>query len=109
MPTLCWIAPEMPQATYSRGETVLPVWPTCAAYGYQPASTTARVAATSPPERARELLAEREVLGPAEPAAAGHEHVGLGDVDGGGLGRLVPDDARGARPRLRRSRRTRST
>ena len=28
---------------------ILPVWPTCAEYGYQPASTTARVAATAPP------------------------------------------------------------
>src|SRR6266513_3465927 len=49
MPTLCWIAPEMPRATYSFGETVLPVWPIWAEYGYQPASTTARVAATAPP------------------------------------------------------------
>jgi len=49
MPTLCWIAPEMPAARYSFGETVLPVWPICAAYGYQPASTTARVAPTAPP------------------------------------------------------------
>src|SRR5687767_8857897 len=49
MPTLCWIAPEMPQATYSFGDTALPVCPTCAAYGYQPASTTARVAPTAPP------------------------------------------------------------
>src|SRR6185437_12581094 len=47
MPTLCWIAPEMPAARYSFGATVLPVWPICAAYGYQPASTTARVAATA--------------------------------------------------------------
>ena len=49
MPTLCWIAPEIPSATYSFGDTVLPVCPTCAEYGYQPASTTARVAATAPP------------------------------------------------------------
>src|SRR3954469_21777716 len=49
MPTLCWMAPEMPAARYSFGATVLPVWPICAAYGYQPASTTARVAATAPP------------------------------------------------------------
>src|SRR5438067_2167546 len=34
---------------YSFGATVLPVCPTCVAYGYQPASTTARVAATAPP------------------------------------------------------------
>src|SRR5262249_17913642 len=46
IPTLCWIAPEIPHATYSFGETVLPVWPTWLAYGDQPASTTARVAAT---------------------------------------------------------------
>ncbi len=37
----------MPAARYSFGETVLPVWPIWAAYGYQPASTTARVAATA--------------------------------------------------------------
>src|SRR5439155_2559639 len=49
IPTLCWIAPEIPTATYSFGATLLPVWPTCAAYGYQPASTTARVAPTAPP------------------------------------------------------------
>ena len=30
MPTLCWIAPEMPAARYSFGATVLPVWPICA-------------------------------------------------------------------------------
>src|SRR4029077_4269292 len=47
MPTLCWIAPEMPAARYSLGATVLPVCPIWAAYGYQPASTTARVAATA--------------------------------------------------------------
>src|ERR1019366_8657935 len=47
IPTLCWIAPEMPAARYSLGDTVLPVWPICAAYGYQPAATTARGAATA--------------------------------------------------------------
>src|SRR2546426_6827296 len=31
IPTLCWIAPEMPAARYSFGATVLPVWPICAA------------------------------------------------------------------------------
>jgi electron transfer flavoprotein alpha subunit len=28
MPARCWIAPEMPSAMYSCGDTVLPVWPT---------------------------------------------------------------------------------
>ena len=37
---------------YSLGETVLPVCPTCVEYGYQPASTTARVAPTAPPSAA---------------------------------------------------------
>src|SRR5207237_8630419 len=35
MPTLCWMAPEIPAARYSFGATVLPVCPICAAYGYQ--------------------------------------------------------------------------
>src|SRR6476620_8914163 len=42
----------MPHAMYSFGETDLPVWPTCVEYGYQPASTTARVAPTAPPSAA---------------------------------------------------------
>src|ERR1700681_4574468 len=57
IPTLCWIAPEMPAARYSFGVTVLPVWPIWPAYGNQPASTTARVAATA-------------VLPPKAPASA---------------------------------------
>src|SRR5205085_5609124 len=54
MPTLCWIAPEIPAARYRLGDTVLPVWPLCAACGDQPASTTARVPATAqlPPRAA---------------------------------------------------------
>ena len=28
MPAMCWMEPEMPQAMYSEGATVLPVWPT---------------------------------------------------------------------------------
>ncbi len=28
IPTKCWVAPEMPQAKYTVGFTVLPVWPT---------------------------------------------------------------------------------
>src|SRR5437588_926983 len=28
IPTMCWVAPEMPQAMYTVGLTVLPVWPT---------------------------------------------------------------------------------
>src|SRR5215467_9087753 len=49
MPARCWMAPEMPTATYSCGETVLPVWPTWNWCGYQPASVTAREAPTAAP------------------------------------------------------------
>ena len=66
MPTLCWIAPEMPQAMYSFGETDLPVWPTCVEYGYQPASTTARVAPTAPPSA--EASSSRSVKPSGEPS-----------------------------------------
>src|SRR5215210_1847192 len=52
MPTLCWMAPEMPRARYSAGLTILPVWPICCAYGIQPESTAARVAPTAPPSSA---------------------------------------------------------
>src|SRR5271154_4556820 len=38
MPTRCWVAPEIPHATYSVGLTVLPVWPTWCEYGTHPAS-----------------------------------------------------------------------
>ena len=49
MPARCWMAPEMPFATYSCGETVLPVWPTWNACGIQPESTAAREAPTAAP------------------------------------------------------------
>ena len=81
MPTLCWIAPEIPAARYSFGATVLPVWPICVEYGYQPASTTARVAATAPPSDFGQVLGELEVVRLAEAAAAADEDVGVLDVD----------------------------
>ena len=49
IPARCWMAPEMPAATYSCGETVLPVCPTWYACGYQPESTAARDAPTAAP------------------------------------------------------------
>ena len=67
MPTLCWIAPEMPQAMYSFGETVFPVCPTCVAYGYQPASTTARVAPTAPPSAFASSSTRVKFSGPPRP------------------------------------------
>src|SRR5687767_7141263 len=49
MPARCWMAPEMPLATYSCGETVLPVCPIWEECGYQPESTAARDAPTAAP------------------------------------------------------------
>src|SRR5512132_4344047 len=67
IPTLCWIAPEIPQAMYSFGDTVLPVWPTCVEYGYQPASTTARVAPTAPPRAFASSSTSGKFSGPPSP------------------------------------------
>src|SRR5690625_3059320 len=49
IPERCWIAPEIPNATYSRGETVTPVCPTWVSGGAYPASTAARDAPTAAP------------------------------------------------------------
>src|SRR5213596_764993 len=57
----------MPQAMYSFGATVLPVWPTCVEYGYQPASTTARVAATAPPSACASSSTNLKFSGPPRP------------------------------------------
>src|SRR5207237_4152001 len=67
MPTLCWIAPEIPHAMYSFGETVFPVWPTWVEYGYQPASTTARVAPTAPPSALASSSTRVKFSGPPSP------------------------------------------
>ena len=49
------------------GETVFPVCPTCAEYGYQPASTTARVAATAPPSALASSSTAAKPSGPPRP------------------------------------------
>src|SRR6185437_5761681 len=67
IPTLCWIAPEMPHAMYSLGETVLPVCPTWVEYGYHPASTTARVAPTAPPSALASSSTSVKFSGPPRP------------------------------------------
>src|SRR5690606_37252051 len=68
MPARCWIAPEMPAATYSCGETCLPVWPTCEECGYQPASTAAREAPTAAPsESAKSSTGEKSPPVPRPP------------------------------------------
>ena len=74
MPTLCWIAPEMPTAMYSFGVTVFPVCPIWRLYGTQPASAAARDAPTAPPSASRERLQQRvEGFRSAEPSPAGND------------------------------------
>ena len=51
-PTMCWIAPLMPQAMYRSGAIRVPVWPTCWACGRQPADVTTRETPTVPPSSA---------------------------------------------------------
>src|ERR1043166_9103333 len=63
MPARCWIAPEMPTATYSCGETVLPVCPTWFWCGYQPASVAAREAPTAASDRVTETFSSDGVAG----------------------------------------------
>src|SRR5437867_4029664 len=67
MPARCWMAPLMPQATYSVGETVLPVWPTWYWWSTQPASTTARDAPTAAPRAAARLSTRWKFSGPFRP------------------------------------------
>ena len=49
IPAKCWMAPEIPTATYNSGATILPVCPTCISLGTNPASTAAREAPTPAP------------------------------------------------------------
>src|SRR6266496_6145054 len=67
MPARCWIAPEIPAARYSCGETVLPVWPTWLLCGYQPASTAARDAPTAAPSRSASLSIRAKCSAPPRP------------------------------------------
>ena len=67
IPARCWMAPLMPQATYSVGETVLPVWPTWYWWSTQPASTTAREAPTAAPIAAARPSTRWKFSGPFSP------------------------------------------
>src|SRR6266540_551054 len=69
IPARCWIAPEMPTATYSVGLTVFPVWPTWSAWGRHPASTTARDAPTAalPPNAAASASSTLKFAGSLSP------------------------------------------
>src|SRR5207249_4589817 len=66
-PARCWMAPLIPHAMYSIGETVLPVWPTWYWWSTQPASTTARDAPTAAPMAAARLSTRWKFSGPLRP------------------------------------------
>jgi hypothetical protein len=49
MPAMCWIAPEIPMATYKLVATGFPVCPTCSLCGLQPKSETGLEQAVAAP------------------------------------------------------------
>src|SRR6202047_4718370 len=57
MPTICWIAPEIPSARYSFGATVCPDDPICRSMGNHPLSQIGRDAASSPPSASANCFA----------------------------------------------------
>src|SRR5690606_37442054 len=67
IPTTCWTAPEIPTAMYSLGRTVWPVCPTWWSWLIHPASTTARLAPTSPPRASANSLSTLKPSGPPSP------------------------------------------
>ena len=78
-PTLCWIAPLMPHATYSAGLTILPVWPICWPYG-DPAGIDRRAGgADRAAERVGEVLDQREALRPGDAPSAADDDARLLD------------------------------
>src|SRR3989442_8182415 len=67
IPAGCWMAPEIPSATYRSGVTVSPVCPTCSSFGRQPASVTAREAPTAPPSASASCSTRCQFSGPLRP------------------------------------------
>ena len=64
-PTMCWIAPLMPQAMYRSGAMRVPVCPICCACGRQPRLVATRDTPTAAPSSAGQLIEHRERLGAA--------------------------------------------
>src|SRR6201992_452174 len=91
IPARCWIAPEIPMARYSCGETVLAGCPTWLEGGYQPASTAARDAPTAPPSRSASFSIIAKCSGPPSPRPP--ETTTAASVSSG-----RPEEARTSRP-----------
>src|ERR1700750_984914 len=90
MPARCWMAPEIPTAMYSCGETVLPVWPTWNWCGYQPAAVSGRGAPAAPAEACGELRDDLEAALRSGAPPAGDHDLRLGQVRPLALGRHHP-------------------
>ena len=80
-PTMCWIAPLMPQAMYRSGAIRVPVWPTCWACGRQPAEVTTRDTPDRATEQRGELVELGETLGAADAATAADDDPRVGERD----------------------------
>jgi hypothetical protein len=94
MPARCWMAPLMPQAMYSCGATILPVWPDLPVVGR--VAGVHRGAAGA--QRGAELVGQRrqhfvELLAAAQRAAAADDDLGGGQLGAVALGDLAADEA----------------
>src|SRR3712207_8882921 len=77
IPAKCCIAPDIPQAIYRSGLTVLPVCPTCLSLPIQPASTLALEDVTSPPNSSASSFNTSKYSGlpiPLPPETRSEEH-----------------------------------
>src|SRR6202167_2759004 len=66
-PAMCWMAPLIPQARYSSGAILVPVWPTCCVCGRQPWLVTTRDTPTVPPSSAASSSSTPKPSGPPTP------------------------------------------
>src|SRR5690606_26265065 len=66
-PAKCWMAPEIPIAIYRLGLTAMPVWPTCSAWGRQPASDTGFEQAVAAPSASANSSMIPQFSGPFNP------------------------------------------
>src|SRR6266702_8219762 len=66
-PAMCWMAPLMPQARYSSGVILVPVWPTCCLCGRQPSEVTTRDTPTTPPSSPASSSSGAKPSGPPTP------------------------------------------
>ena len=81
MPAACWMAPEMPQAMYSLGPTVLPVWPIWCAGAASP-RRRGNVCSRRWRRGRREVADDLEPFRGTDTAAAGDDDLRAFEVDG---------------------------